>query len=671
MKISLNWLNDYIDIGYDAEAIADILSDKGFPCEEILAHDQDTMIDVEVTSNRGDCLGHLGVARELAAATGKPLKNPEVTLESSGQDVSSLVEVVVEAPDACARYTARVIQGVTVGPSPDWLVKRLETIGLRTVNNVVDATNYAMMETGQPAHAFDYDKIDQGKIIVRQAQAGETLISIDGTPCKLTENMLVIADAKGPVAMAGVMGGLETEVTDQTTSILLEDAHFEPVTVRTTSRQLALPSDAAYRFERIVDREALDWISQRTAQLIVQVAGGTVAQGMVDCYPRPRVDAPVALRLSRLGHVLGIDVPSQDVVDILSALGFEPSLQTPEVVTCKVPSWRSDVSREADLIEEVARCYGYDKVPTQDRIEIQVTSVDAYQKDVQAVGRGLNACGYYETISVDFIDDATAELFAVRADKNHLAVADVSRKSANKLRQTVMGSLLSILKTNVNVKNLPCRVFEVAHTFVPDASGILPKEETSIGLVADSDFRALRTAVEQTIRTLVPDAAIEFVPVDLPWAQAGAEVHVNGAGVGHAGVFSESVLKAFELKHVMPVGAELAFDTLVNMKSDRVTLKAIPRFPAIERDLSLIVAESVKWSDIVAAIDSHGPIELEGVKYREIYRGKGVPKDKKSVTLSLRFRDADGTLKHDTVDVFQKPIVDGLVADVQAELRSA
>jgi phenylalanyl-tRNA synthetase beta chain len=670
MKISLNWLNDYIDIGYDASAIADILSDKGFPCEEILVHDQDTMIDVEVTSNRGDCLGHLGVARELAAATGKPLKKPEVTLEFNGQEVSSLVEVVVEATDACARYTARVIQGVTVGPSPDWLVKRLETIGLRSVNNVVDATNYAMMETGQPAHAFDYDKIDQGKIIVRHAQAGETLVSIDGTPCKLTENMLVIADPKGAVAIAGVMGGLETEVTDQTTTILLEDAHFEPVTVRTTSRQLTLPSDAAYRFERIVDREAMDWVSQRTAQLIVQVAGGTLAKGMVDCFPRPTVRKPVTLRLARLKHVLGIDVPQIEVMDILAALGFEPSLEN-ECVTCSVPSWRSDVTREVDLIEEVARCYGYDKVPTHDRIEIQVTSVDAYQKDVQAVGRALNACGYYETISVDFIEDATAELFAVRADKSHLAVADASRRSANKLRQTVMGSLLSILKTNVNVKNLPCRVFEVAHTFVPDASGVLPKEETSIGLVADSDFRSLRTAVEQTIRTLVPEAVIEFVPVDLSWAQAGAEIHVNGMEVGRAGVFSESVLKAFELKHVLPVGAELAFDTLVNMKSEGVKLKAISRFPAIERDLSLIVADSVKWSDIVSAIDSHGPKELEGVKYREIYRGKGVPKGKKSVTLSLRFRDADGTLKHDTVDVFQKPIVDGLVKDVKAELRSA
>ncbi len=670
MKISLNWLNDYIDIGYDASAIADILSDKGFPCEEILAFEQDTMIDVEVTSNRGDCLGHIGVARELAAATGKVLKIPEVTLECSAQDVSSLAAVSIETPDLCDRYTARVIQGVTVGPSPDWLVKRLETIGLRSVNNVVDATNYAMMETGQPAHAFDYDKIDQGKIIVRHAEAEETLVSIDGTPCKLTGNMLVIADPKGPVAIAGVMGGLDTEVSDQTTTLLLEDAHFDPVAVRTASRQLVLPSDAAYRFERIVDSEALDWISQRTAQLIIQVAGGTLAQGVVDCFPRPRGRMPVTLRLARLAHVLGIDVPSEAVVNILTALGFDPVLE-PEVVTCTVPTWRSDVTREVDLIEEVARCYGYDKVPTQDRIEIQVTSVDASQTDVQAVGRALNTCGYYETISVDFVDDATAELFAVREDKSHLAVSDASRKSANKLRQTVMGSLLSILKTNVNVKNLPCRVFEVAHTFVPDVSGILPVEETCIGLVADSDFRGLRTAVEQTIRSLVPDAVIEFVPVALSWAQAGAEIHVNGSMVGQAGVFSDAVLKAFELKHVTPVGAELAFESLVSMKSEGVTLKAIPRFPAIERDLSLIVAESVTWSDIVKTIDSHGPKELEGVKYREIYRGKGVPKDKKSVTLSLRFRDADGTLKHDTVDVFQKPIVDGLVQEVKAELRSA
>jgi phenylalanyl-tRNA synthetase beta chain len=329
------------------------------------------------------------------------------------------------------------------------------------------------------------------------------------------------------------------------------------------------------------------------------------------------------------------------------------------------------VTREVDLIEEVARCYGYDKVPTENKIEIEVTSVDAYQKAVQAVGRALNACGYYETISVDFVDDTTAEIFAVSHDKSHLAVSDASRKSANKLRQTVMGSLLSILKTNVNVKNLPCRVFEVAHTFVPDASGVLPKEETKIGLVADSDFRGLRGAVEQTIRTLVPDAVIEFLPVDLSWAEAGAEIQVHGTVVGVAGVFADHVLKAFELKHVMPVGAELAYDKLVDMKSPGVTLKAIPRFPAIERDLSLIVAESVTWANMVAVIAAHGPKELEGVKFVENYRGKGVPKGKKSVTLSLCFRDADGTLMHEMVDAFQKPIIDGLAEDVKAELRSA
>lgn len=670
MKISLNWLNDYIDIGYDAHAMADLLSDRGFPCEEIQVLDQDTMMDVEVTSNRGDCLGHIGVARELAAATGKALTLPDVTLDVNDQDVASLVDVAIDAPDLCARYTARVIQGVTVGPSPDWLVKRLETIGLRSVNNVVDATNYAMMETGQPPHAFDFDKIDQGQIVVRRARAGETLVSIDSTLCKLTEEILVIADARGPVAIAGVMGGLETEVTEATTTILLEDAHFEPVTVRSTSRQLVLPSDAAYRFERIVDREAIDWASQRSAQLIVQVAGGRMARGVVDCFPRPVDKTPVTLRLTRLQHVMGIEIPASRVTDILAALGFAPTLEH-DVVTCVVPSWRSDVTREVDLIEEVARCYGYDKVPTEDRINIQVTSVDTYQTAVQAVGRALNACGYYETISVDFVDDTTAEIFAVSQDKSHLAVSDASRKSANKLRQTVMGSLLGILKTNVNVKNLPCRVFEVAHTFIPDDSGVLPREQTHIGLVADRDFRGLRAGVEQAIRALVPNAVIEFVPVTLSWAEAGAEIQVHGTVVGHAGVFSDAVLKAFELKHVMAVGAELVYDTLVSLKGPGVTLKAIPRFPAIERDLSLIVAESVTWANIVSAIDAHGPKELEGIKFVENYRGKGVPKGKKSVTLSLCFRDVDGTLMHETVDAFQKPIVDGLAEALKAELRSA
>ena len=327
----LSWLSDYIETGLSAEEIAEILSDIGFPNEGIenipfdsaQGRGNDAVIDLEITSNRGDCLGYIGVARELATATGKELKMPVVQLDESDTDVNQLCSVEIAELDLCGRYTARVIENVTIGPTPDWMKNRLEAIGMRSVNNVVDATNYAMMETGQPPHAFDYTKIADGKIIVRKAKAGERIISIDGTKCDLATEMLIIADAKMPVAVAGVMGGLETEVGDGTKTVLLEDAYFSPGSVRATSRALGLPSEASFRFERTVDIENIDWASQRTAQLIVQVAGGKVAKAVVDAYPKKPEPKRVTVRLSRINHLLGIKVLGDEAVGILKRLSFE------------------------------------------------------------------------------------------------------------------------------------------------------------------------------------------------------------------------------------------------------------------------------------------------------------------------------------------------------------
>ena len=280
MKVSLDWLSEYVDIDRSADEVAEILSNVGLPCEGIESVGGDFVLDLEVTSNRGDCLGHIGVAREFAAATGKELKMPNIILEESKQRVSELVSVEIAEPELCGRYTARFIGSVKVGPSPEWVVRRLEAVGMRSVNNVVDATNYAMMETGQPPHAFDFEKIAQGRIVVRKAVKGERITSIDGSQHELKPDMLIIADSERPVAIAGVMGGLDTEVSDSTTTILLEDAHFNPVSVRSTSRRLGLPSEAAFRFERNVDIEMIDRASQRTAQLITQLAGGKVAAGI-------------------------------------------------------------------------------------------------------------------------------------------------------------------------------------------------------------------------------------------------------------------------------------------------------------------------------------------------------------------------------------------------------
>ncbi len=669
MKISLNWLNDYIETGLGAEQIAEILSDLGAPCEGIENRGDDTVIDVEITSNRGDCLGYIGIARELAAVTGKKIKVPTVELNESEKPVGELAKVEIVEPNLCCRYTARVIEGVKVGPSPDWLRERLEAIGMRSVNNVVDATNYAMMETGQPPHAFDYDKITDGKIIVRKAAPGETIISIDGSKCELDPEMLIIADSERPVAVAGVMGGLETEVSDKTTTVLLEDAYFEPVSVRTTSRKLALPSEASFRFERTVDTEMIDRASKRTAQLIIQVAGGKAAKGVVDAYPKKPAKKEATLRLERLNKVLGIEVPADEAEKILSRLGFEPQ-QKNSSIACSIPSWRSDIYREADLIEEVARVHGYDKIPTERKIQIEVVPVDARQKSVESIGAYLNGCGFYETINITFVDNSVAELFAETDVKKHLAVKDISRKSANLLRQTLIGSLLGVLKTNLNAKNTPCRIFEIADTFVPtDKANELPIEKTKLTLVCDRGLQELRGVVEGLIKNIDKEAEPVFKPADLTWAQAGAEITINGDTIGTAGIVSQTVKDKFDFKETSPCCVELDFEKLTALQKGPVKIKPIPKFPAIERDLSIIVDENIPWADVAAAVGEKAGSKLEETRFVGIYRGKGIPAGKKSVTLSLRFRDEDGTLTHETVDAFEVDIVKNLTETTGAELR--
>jgi len=670
MKVSLDWLEEYIDTNLSCEQIAEILSDLGFPSEGMEHIDGDVVNDIEVTSNRGDCLSMIGVARELAAFTGKSLKLPNVQIKESDVDVNDIASVDIEAPELCGRYTARVIQDVKIGPSPGWMVKRLEAAGLRSVNNVVDATNYAMLETGQPPHAFDFDKITDGRIIVRKANLGERIVSIDGTKCDLNQDYLIIADAKQPVAIAGVMGGLDTEVTEKTTNILLEEASFDPVTVRTAARRLALPSEAAFRFERIVDIENIDWASKRTAQLIVQVAGGKIAKGVIDAYPEKTEKKYVKLRPSRVNHLLGFDINADEIMLILTRLGFTPQLDG-DIISCSVPSWRSDIYREVDLIEEVIRVYGYNNVPTQNKIHIEVTPVDKTQKLKETACKMLNGAGYFETVNVTFVDDKIADLFSETEFK--MRVKDVSRKSDNQLRQSLIGSLLTVLKVNVNAKNTPCKVFEIANTFVPlsDDNNALPRERTKLGMVSDGQFREICGTTKAVIENIAKNCRVVFEPADFKWAKTGACIKINDSIIGSAGIVSDEVRSTFDFKDVVPVAAQIDFEMLKELMSGEMTVKPIPRFPAIQRDLSLILDDWVRWSQITEAVNASSPQELEDVSFVDIYRGKGVESGKKSLTLSLLFRDEDGTLTHETVDSFEKTIVESLKRSTGAQIRTA
>ncbi len=668
MKISLNWLNDYVQNDGDGDRIAQILSDLGFPTEGIEYIDGDTVIDIEVTSNRGDCLSHIGVAREVSAALGWPLTLPKIEFPKSDRQASDYAQVRIDDPELCNRYTARIITGVKVGPSPDWLRKRLEAVGLRSVNNVVDASNYAMMECGQPPHAFDYDKLSAGTIVVRRALAGERIVSIDETKCDLKPEMLVIADDKGAVAIAGVMGGLESEVSDATTTILLEDAHFDPVSIRTTGRALGIASEASFRFERQVDTDNIDWASQRCAQLICQAAGGRLAKGVVDCYPAKRRLKPVKMRLSRMNKLLGIEVGADDVGRIFTGLGFEPQAEADDVVVCTPPAWRHDVYREADLIEEVARSHGYDKIPVESKINIEVAPVDKREKVLGRLRTFLAGCGFHETINVTFVDELTARLFD-GSDAGHLGVKDESRKGANLLRRTLIGSLAGVLKSNYNAGNIPCRVYEIADTFSPVEGGLLV-QKTKLALVCDADFRELRGLIEGLVAVVSRDAKVAFKPAELTWARAGAEVYVGELPVGVAGIVSQEIAAGLDLGETEVCAAELDFQTLLDMAGAVATARPIPRFPAIVRDLSLVVDENIAWADIKDAVAAKAPSELEELRFVGIYRGKPITQGKKSVTASLRFRDEDGTLRHETVDEFEKAILSELTKKLAAELRT-
>jgi phenylalanyl-tRNA synthetase beta chain len=670
MKISLNWLKDYVQITESPQQLSEIMSNLGFTTESIEKFGDDTVIDFEITSNRGDCLSHIGVAREIAAATGKELMLPKIEYEAVKKDVNRLVSVEILEPELCGRYTGRIIEGVKVGPCPAWMVQRLEAVGLRSVNNVVDATNYAMMETGQPPHAFDYDKIKGAKIIVRRAKKGEKLVSIDGTQCTLEPDMLIIADAAGPVAIAGVMGGIETEVSQSTKNILLEDASFSSVSVRTTSRKLSLASEAAYRFGRVVDVQRINWASERTAQLIVKAAGGKIVEGVVDVWPiKPKV-RKVELRLSRLNRLLGIEVPPKKAFGILEALKFESQKADSDKIICTVPSWRTDVSREADLIEEVARVYGYDKVGIRGKISIEIAPVDKRQQISCSVASFLNSCGFYEAITTSFSDQQSAKLITGRGSGGHLAVQDISRKTESLLRSSLIGSLLNVVRHNYNSGNKDIRIYEIANVFerLEDSSHT---EHTSLALVCDGDFRILKGAVCGLIKAMDRNADIVFAPAGPHWSKTGAEILAGGKSVGFAGVLKDEVASGFDIKNSQIYCAELNFDRLLELGSEQVRMKPIPKFPAIIRDLSLIVDEPIQWSQLEQIIRSRAPQELEEIKFEGIYRGKPIPAGKKSVTVSLRFRDEDGTLQHQSVDAWQQEIFAQLAAKVGAELRQA
>lgn len=667
MNISLNWLSDYVPVDLPAERLGELFTSIGLNLEGIVEAGEDLVFDLEVTSNRPDWLGHLGVARELAAATGQPFTPPQIALPEPVGRAEELTAVDLQCPDLCSRYTARVIRNVQVGPSPDWLVRRLEAVGMRSINNVVDVTNYVLMEYSQPLHSFDLDALAEQRIVVRRARKGETLISIDETTCELTEAMCVIADAEKPVALAGVMGGLNTEVTKATTNVLLESARFDPLTTRRTSRALGILSESNYRFERGVDPVAVDEASRRACQLICDLAGGDLAEGVVDAWPEPWQPTTVTLRPQRTNLLLGIDIPADRQADILDRLGLDPKPDG-EVLRCTPPPFRADLTREADLIEEVARIHGYGQIPTLDHVTHRVTAMGRTERVRRKAVETLVAAGYSEAVTFSFVDDAEAALFGwdkpVRVDPN-------VRRTNNALRPSLAPSLLRAVKTNQDAGNESVSLFELAAVFPPDpAGGELPNEFLQLGLVSTAGLRDVRGAVQALAERLLPEGAVDVRQTDGPLnvlQLAGRDAgHIGTVGPGPA----EDIWKHFGLEKPLAV-ATLDFRILLDGAQLIRTASTLPKFPPIRRDLSLIVAEPLTWSELLGALrEIDQPLRV-GEEYVTTYRGKPIPRGKKSVTVALEYRSDTGTLTHEEVDARVKELLDHLAEKLQAELRQA
>jgi phenylalanyl-tRNA synthetase beta chain len=667
MNISLNWLTDYVDVAMPADELGELFTRIGLNCEGIEESDSDIVFDLEVTSNRPDWLGHLGVARELATALGTEFRKPEIPELPTGGNADELTSVTVEEPALCPRYTARVIRNVKVGPSPSWLVEYLEAVGLRSVNNVVDVTNFVLLEYSQPLHSFDYDRLAENRIVVRRAQSGETMVSIDETRCELDETMLVIADAEKPVAIAGVMGGLDTEVNEHTTNILLESARFDPLTTRYTSRKLGILSESNYRFERGVDPVAVDEASLRACQLILDVAGGELAGGIVDVWEQPYEAPLVTLRTDRCDRLLGIVTPPELQLQILDGLGLAPELLD-DRITCRIPPHRADLRREADLIEEVARLVGYDEIPAGGKVTHHVVAEGRAHRIRRRVGEVMQAAGFDEALTLSFVHDQGAKLFGydelVRVDPG-------VRRTHNALRPTLGCNLLRACKVNQDASASEVDLWEMAAVFPPGLGGAHTEEHYELAMVTHGDIRDLRGAAEALAETLAPGASLNVAAGDVPGLAKGAAaaLTLNETPLGAIGRISPDVQGYYGLEKPVTLGW-LKLETLAEATDLKRTYEPVGKFPPVQRDLSLIVDESLPWSELAAVIEGVEQALREDLEYVTTYRGKPVPKGQKSVTVKLTYRSGEGTLRSEDVDEQIEQIVHSAGEKLSAKLRT-
>jgi phenylalanyl-tRNA synthetase beta chain len=692
MLISYNWLRDLTSTNLTPTELRERLTMVGLAIDAVEESEGDSVLDVEVPSNRPDCLSHIGIAREVSVIEESKVQSPESRVLQTAGKASDFASVEIRDSDLCPRYTARVVRGVKIGPSPEWLAKRLNEIGQRPINNVADITNYVLHELGQPLHAFDLAKLGEQRIVVRRAAAGEKLKTLDGTDRVLDPEMLVIADAHDPVALAGIMGGLDSEISSATTDVLIESAYFNPDSVRRTARQLGMDTEASRRFERGADCASVLQAQTRCVELICEIAGGTATDDAIDVYPNPLPERTVEFHPDRVESVTSLRVDLSEMNRILGALGFR-SAESPGQSRIKflVPSWRIDVGIEEDLIEEIARHTGYDKIGSSLPPSNIAGEYQPAEMNRRAMRRVLKGLGFDEAINFSFIDAAHDEEFetvpGMSTAHGNVGLVELGNPildNVSRMRPTLLPGLIESLRNNLNHGTRDVRLFEIGRIFAVSAAGELPIERDALAFIATGavieegraqasqpvDFYELKGALESAIDAMKL-GPLSFSRASVKHLREGQAADIklpNGTSIGSIGRLSEAIAAGYKFRQPVFV-AELDLTALMELAPRAVQYRPLPRYPSVVRDVTLLVGRDVSFAELLEAIESEHVSDYVAAKLVGTYEGKNIPEDKRSITFRIEYRSEAGTLRDDEVEERHRGLIDSLLAKFSATLH--
>ena len=679
-----------LEIGDDSSGIWQLSSNLtlGTPLENAL-NLGDTVLDIGITPNRADCLSMIGIAREVAAITGKKMKIPAVKIKESSENISSITSVKIMDANLCPRYTARLIKNVKIGPSPIWMKTRLEAAGLRAINNVVDVTNFVMLEMGQPLHAFDFRFLEKGRIIVRKSKKDEEFLSLDGKSRKLPEDTLLICDGVKPVAIGGIMGGLNSEVNEDTQIVLLESAYFNPTSIRRTARKLSMPTDASFRFERGIDTEGVVRALNRAATLIADISGGVICKNYIDEYPQkiPAIKG-ITLRLSRIREVIGTSIRGKDVVRILRSIGMLVKQVGRGMYIVKPPTFRVDITREIDLIEEVARLYGYDRIPVT-LPNIAITEIAAVPRmDLEErIRQLLIGSGYSEVVNYSFITPASADYLCFPENDERRKLVRINNpliEDQSVMRTTIIFSLLDTLKKNINNGIFDLKIFEMGRVFFSRGLGKLPDEKNMLaGLLTEAmaddlwgsnttaDFYNIKGCLENIFFDLKLNnhryVSANIEPFLHPGKSCG--IFLDDVQIGFLGEIHLDVLEKMSLRNA-PYVFEINLDLLVAAYFNKcIIYKEISKFPPVMRDVAFVIPAAMEADQMLNIVLGEKEDLLENVVIFDIYTGKGIPEGTKSLGLRFSYRAPDRTLTDVEANNVHDRIVRNTVQLTGAKIR--